>query len=60
MSMYSSLNCCKEPRIDFALNVITQKDMRICCLNCEREIYVSITDFQYSELFEKLLQKVEE
>jgi len=52
MSVYASLNCgCEEPKVDVALDMISQKVLRICCLNCERETYVAITKKQFDIIF---------
>ena len=50
MSCFSSFDCCEEKDIDVALDVISENKLRICCLNCEREVCIDIGKIQYELL----------
>ena len=52
MSCFSSLICCEDMKLDVALDNISENRLRICCLNCEREVCIDIGEVQY-ELINK-------
>jgi len=48
MSVYSSLKCCNKQDLDVAIDCINQNKLRICCLNCDKEVIINITKSQYN------------
>lgn len=60
MSCFSSLGISSCPNgdahdMDIALNVIQENELRICCVKCDREVVIELTQEEHDKIYDNFI-----